>query len=789
MNPPIWQEARNAEGRAYYYNVQTKATQWQKPADLMTPVERALSNQPWKEYTAEGGRKYWYNTENKQSTWEIPDVYKDALEQAQAAPAPTPPVAPTSFVAGGGSSYPQAPHRERERDRDYRDRDRDRDHRDRDRDDYDRGYNDRRGGYGSYESNGMVAAPALVTQSEPDYGSVEEAESAFMKMLKRHNAQPDWTWEQTMRVVIKDPQYRSLKDPRDRKAAFEKYAVEVRMQEKDRAKERFAKLRADFNTMLKRHPEIKHYSRWKTIRPIIEGETTFRATNDENERRQLFEEYVTELKKTHMEQEAATRKEAMSELAGILGSLNLEPYTRWAEAQAVIESNEKVQADDKFKTLSKYDILTAFENHIKTLEREFNDARQQQKAIRARKERRSREKYLELLKEVRSQGKIKAGSKWMDIRPLIQDDARYQGILGQAGSTPLDLFWDMLEEEERSLRGPRNEVLDVLDDKRFEVTSSTPYEEFSSIMTADRRTSNIDADILQLLFQRIQEKAIRRDEDEKHAADRHQRRAVDALRSRIKRLEPPVRVSDTWEETKPRLEKYEEYKALESDELRESAFEKYIRRLKERDEDTDRDRETRDRDRGRRDGDRGDRDYRSSRGERRGGSRASRTPELDVYEAERRKAQADRERSYRKVSGFSPSRDRRDDRDRDRYRERDDLDRERDRDIGRPPRRDGDRRESERERLYRARGDPRGGRDELDYGGESRSTGSVRRRRESDSESVASRSVKRYRRDSRERDRSKGRTERREQSAIPEEVIKKEKAVHSGSEEGEIEED
>ncbi|KAJ5741489.1 Formin binding protein (FNB3) [Penicillium manginii] len=785
MNPPIWQEARNAEGRAYYYNVQTKATQWQKPAELMTPVERALANQPWKEYAAEGGRKYWSNTETKQSTWEMPDVYKDALEQAQAAPAPP-------SCVWGGSSYPQAPHRERERerDRDYRDRDRDRDHRDRDRDDYDRGYNDRRGGYGSYESNGMVAAPALVTQSEPDYGSVEEAESAFMKMLKRHNVQPDWTWEQTMRVVIKDPQYRSLKDPRDRKAAFEKYAVEVRMQEKDRAKERFAKLRADFNTMLKRHPEIKHYSRWKTIRPIIEGETTFRATNEENERRQLFEEYVVELKKTHMEQEATARKEAMSELAGILGSLNLEPYTRWAEAQAVIESNEKVQADDKFKTLSKYDILTAFENHIKTLEREFNDARQQQKAIRARKERRNREKYLELLKEVRSQGKIKAGSKWMDIRPLFQDDARYQGILGQAGSTPLDLFWDMLEEEERSLRGPRNDVLDVLDDKRFEVTSSTPYEDFSAIMTADRRTSKIDADILQLIFQRIQEKAIRRDEDEKHAADRHQRRAVDALRSRIKRLEPPVRVSDTWEETKPRLEKYEEYKALESDELRESAFEKYIRRLKERDEDTDRDREMRDRDRSRRDGDRGDRDYRSGRGERRGGSRASRTPELDVYEAERRKAQADRERSYRKVSGFSPSRDRRDDRERgDRYRDRDD-DRERDREFGRPPRRDGDRRESERERLYRTRGDPRGGRDELDYGGgESRSTGSVRRRRESDSESVASRSVKRYRRDSRERDRSKGRTERREQSAIPEEDIKKEKAVHSGSEEGEIEED
>lgn len=315
------------------------------------------------------------------------------------------------------------------------------------------------------DTNGMAAAATAVgtQQTDPEYGSFEEAESAFMKLLRRNNVQPDWTWEQAMRATIKDPQYRALKDPRDRKAAFEKYVVEVRAQEKDRAKERFAKLRADFNTMLKSHPEIKHYSRWKTIRPIIEGETIFRSTNDENERRQLFEEYIVELRKAHMEQEAVTRKAAMDELVAILKALNLEPYTRWSEAQEMIQSNERIQNDDKFKTLSKSDILTAFENHIKALERAFNDARQQQKAAKARRERHNRERFIELLQELRSQGKIKAGSKWMNIHPLIQDDPRYVAMLGQSGSSPLDLFWDMVEEEERSLRGPRNDVLDVLD--------------------------------------------------------------------------------------------------------------------------------------------------------------------------------------------------------------------------------------------------------------------------------------------------------------------------------------
>lgn len=37
--PGLWQEARNADGRVYYYNTQTKATQWTKPIELMTPAE------------------------------------------------------------------------------------------------------------------------------------------------------------------------------------------------------------------------------------------------------------------------------------------------------------------------------------------------------------------------------------------------------------------------------------------------------------------------------------------------------------------------------------------------------------------------------------------------------------------------------------------------------------------------------------------------------------------------------------------------------------------------------
>jgi pre-mRNA-processing factor 40 len=43
--PELWQEAKTPEGRVYYYNSQTKATQWSKPVDMMSPAEASFNPQ------------------------------------------------------------------------------------------------------------------------------------------------------------------------------------------------------------------------------------------------------------------------------------------------------------------------------------------------------------------------------------------------------------------------------------------------------------------------------------------------------------------------------------------------------------------------------------------------------------------------------------------------------------------------------------------------------------------------------------------------------------------------
>jgi pre-mRNA-processing factor 40 len=257
-------------------------------------------------------------------------------------------------------------------------------------------------------------------------------------------------------------------------------------------------------------------------------------------------------------------------------------------------------------------------------------------------------------------------------------------------------------------------------------------------MKTDPRTGSMDSKTTQAIFERLRDQVVRRSDEDRHS----QRRAVDALRSRIRHLEPPVSAHDTWDQVRPRVERTEEYRALDTDDLRRQAFDRVLRKLKDSREDDDRDSHRGKRDRERRGG--------SGRPDSRRDRHRTRSPEVDAYAADRKKAQADRERQYHRGSfGVSPplsdgsrrerrERDSRDDRyeppprGTDRYDGRTSrYDREREsRDKERP----------DREREYVSRADPRDqAGSTLDYGDDTgplsaggMSTGS-RRRRDTDS--------------------------------------------------------
>ena len=728
----LWKEAKAADGRTYYYNSTTNKTQWDKPDDFdpaaapATPVtpqhDSAAVDVAWSETTAQDGRTYYYNRITKVTTWDAPEAYQRQKQNARQAPA---------LVAGGGHSFGGNSYGASDRHMDRRD---DRDHGLPQKPSFEGG----RGGgmpWERREESSGFRGPMPMKTDEPEYSTHEQAEEAFFKLLRKQNISPDSTWEEALRQVIREREYRAIKDPKERRLAFDKYCMEVRAQEKGKEKERREKLRDEFRKMLATHEDIKHYTRWKTARRIVEREAVFKSAGDEDMRRQMFDEYILGLKKKYAEDEVVKRKSAMQHLEALLQALIVDPNTRWSDAQASITNNERFGSDEKFKALSNVDVLTAFDAHMKALDRVTNDAKQQEKRLHTRRERQARDQFRELLQWMQSKGKIRAGTKWQDVHPLISQEGRYLNMIGISGSSHLDLFWDVVEDEERKLRSLRNNALDVLEDKRYEMSIATSFEDFEGVMRSDPKTASLNNEQLYMIYDRLMQKIKKRAEEDKALTERSQRKAIDTLRSVIKHIDPPVRVSDTYEDIVPRLQSHEEYQLLNDNGARRSAFDKHIRRLREKEEETERDRARRERDRDYRNGSRRDLDRDRDRRNRSGTPEPrprtrTRTPEPDAYEADRRKAQADRERQYRKASfGLTPPpRERRDERE-DRYRRQDrhesmsHYDRER------------RERETERERSYISRADPRDKGRTLDYGDEDAvgsRPGSIRKRRDSD---------------------------------------------------------
>ncbi|KAL5855269.1 hypothetical protein ACOSQ4_005071 [Xanthoceras sorbifolium] len=103
-----WIEHTSADGRRYYFNKRTRQSTWDKPLELMTPIERTDATTDWKEFTSPDGKTYYYNKITKQSVWTIPDELKLAREkvektsiqgmQSESANSQTPVSAPSSVA-------------------------------------------------------------------------------------------------------------------------------------------------------------------------------------------------------------------------------------------------------------------------------------------------------------------------------------------------------------------------------------------------------------------------------------------------------------------------------------------------------------------------------------------------------------------------------------------------------------------------------------------------------------------------------------------------------------------
>lgn len=624
-----WQEYTAGDGRRYYYNKRTKQSSWEKPLELMTPLERADASTVWKEFTTAEGKKYYYNKDTKQSKWTIPEELKLAREQAEkeasrgtqspatltpsaldqpsasissandvsSSPVAVTPVIPVGnappnvgfesssiaiplIPAVGGSpmisanvhSSPMGKSENSSSQGAPKDLDR-------------VSAQDTEEAKKGMAVDGKVNTTPLeekVADGESFiYATKQEAKIAFKSLLEDANVRSDWNWEQAMRVIINDKRYGALKALGERKQAFNEYLMQRKKLETEERRLKQRKAKEEFTKMLEESKELTSSMRWSKAIALFEDDERYKAVDRPSDREDLFQNYLVDLQKKERAKAQEEQRQNRLEYRQFLETCGLiKVDTQWRKVQ------DRLEDDERCSRLEKIDRLEIFQEYIRDLEKEEDEQRKIKKEHIKRVERKNRDEFRKMLDGHVVSGILNAKTQWRDYCQKVKESVAYQAVASNtSGSTPKDLYEDVVEELDKKYHEDKTRVKDALKLKKVTVLTTWKFEDFKLVLEEDIISSLSDIN-LQLVFEDLVERAREKEEKELKKRQRLAKDFTDLLYD-IKE----ITASSTWEECQQLFEESSEYRAIGDETIARETFEEYVARLVEKAKEKERKRE------------------------------------------------------------------------------------------------------------------------------------------------------------------------------------------------------
>ena len=227
----------------------------------------------------------------------------------------------------------------------------------------------------------------------------------------------------------------------------------------------------------------------------------------EQDRRDIYDDCIFNLAKREREEAKVLKKRNMKVLGELLESMTSIIFsTTWSEAQVMLLENTAFKNDVNLLGMDKEDALIVFEDHIRALEKEEEEERERDKKRQKRLQRKNRDAFLTLLDALHEEGKLTSMSLWVELYPIISADLRFSAMLGQPGSTPLDLFKFYVEDLKARFHDEKKIIREILKEKMFTVQATTTFEDFATVVCEDKRSANLDAGNVKLTYNSMLEK-------------------------------------------------------------------------------------------------------------------------------------------------------------------------------------------------------------------------------------------------------------------------------------------
>eukprot|EP01124_Arcella_intermedia_P016949 TRINITY_DN2356_c1_g1_i2.p1 TRINITY_DN2356_c1_g1~~TRINITY_DN2356_c1_g1_i2.p1 ORF type:complete len:800 (-),score=237.79 TRINITY_DN2356_c1_g1_i2:128-2527(-) len=411
-------------------------------------------------------------------------------------------------------------------------------------------------------------------EKEEKQVSREDAREQFKKLLRERGMNSSWSQEQAIQETKDDPRWKLLKMG-EKKQVFQALLLEIRREEREEKRKREQKCEDDFIQLLFDCKEIKKHTTFREAMTLISGDPRYLLIMGDRERERLFNNFIELRSRKERDDARKRRRDGMIAFRQFLESnkaITIE--TQWRSFK------EKISANPILEDMDVLDSLSVFMEYIKELEAKENERLKLERQERRTKSRKCRDAFRVLLEEQLAARRINVKTRWKQFKPFVKSDKRYLDLLEDdiEGSTPAELFYDLIEDLEERYHKDRKKVKEILKAAQVTMDAKVTYDIFLEHVKNNESFAHIGDLNMKFIYQDLYEKALKAEEKTKKKAKKRFNQVLKYTK---------ITKTATWEHVQNSLPTPDSSYTILNDNEKKEIFEEHVKkRAAEEDFDT-----------------------------------------------------------------------------------------------------------------------------------------------------------------------------------------------------------
>ena len=383
----------------------------------------------------------------------------------------------------------------------------------------------------------------------------EELYRKFKEKLKALGITITWKWEDASRLLFNEPEWKAIRTFSEKRNLFNEYINDLKNKEREEIYLKREKNKAKFRQLLSEDNTINSDSTYTEAMSRLSYDERWRAV-DEKEREDVFEDYIDLIYKKEEDEWKKEREVKKKLFLEKLKFKKIKSDTLWKNI--CIEFKD----DPVFASMEKIDRIQAFADYITTLEAEEKREKKEKEKYQGYL---NREKFRELLQISVEEKKLNMDTKWREYVSEIKDREEYLNMLGQEGSTPLELFQDKIYELKKDYKKVKKIFKEIITKNKIEIKYKISFEEFDNLISQYREGKIISIDMKKLLYEHIKKKL----EEKEIIHNKHSNNIANKLYSYLQRKKLILRDDCPFDEAYEKIKKLKKFENLSESNVRE----------------------------------------------------------------------------------------------------------------------------------------------------------------------------------------------------------------------------